>query len=200
MHNNIGNSSEGLNFLRVILALTQSLAFAALLVLTAKGWSAVRTGGLSRQEVRSMAGLCVFSAMGDLLYGSGIGQPGDDARPALAQAVLRLTLCSYAGGAAWRALGRARQVQTQLARQQQAQAGMAPVGPGAAAHRLRLVGIVKLLHGNIALCVSIAAYSVAGWLATARWPQWPLLPLLLNDVPILLLYAYIVACIRLDLL
>lgn len=131
--------------------------------------------------------------MGDLILAAGIGHPGADPRPVLVQAVFRTTLLVYGGICAWRALLHAHRLHTVL----KASTGSV----NTMMERVDRVGRqVSLLQGNVAALAALAVYEVAAWMAAVWWPEWRVLPVVCNEVPVACLYLYILACIRVDLL
>lgn len=163
------------------------MSFASLLLLTAKGWSAVRPHGLHKQEVRTATGLSVFCAMGDLILISALGHAHADPRAVLVQAVFRSTLLVYSGVAAWRAYSQAHQL-------------LVVLRGGEGERRERVGRQVRLLRGNVVMVAGMLAYEVGVWMAAVWWPGWRVLPVLVQEVPVIVLYVYILWCIRLDLL
>lgn len=171
-----------------------------MLLLTTKGWSAIRQAGLHKQEARTGTGLTAFCGMGDLIALAGLGERGADGRPVLVQAVFRGTLLVYGGQATWRAYWRVSRLhsvlQKQHLQQQQQSAAQSPPDP----RTDRVSRQLQLLTGNLVLLGFMMVYHVGAWMAAAWWPEWRLLSVILVDVPVMTLYVYILMCIKLDLL
>lgn len=183
-----------------MLCLGQSLSSTALLLLVGKGWSVVRTAGFTKQEVRTATGLCVFVAMGDLILAAGLGAKGDDARPVLVQAIFKSALLLYVGQATCEGLSKATTLLAALDRQKEAQAGMASSANNLQERRDRVAGVARLLSWNICGLALLLFYLLCGWMAAVKWPEWVLLPFVCNEIPVFLLYLYIIGCIKYDLL
>ena len=183
-----------------MLGLVQSIAFHACLLLTTKGWSALRKGGLRREEIRVMTGLCVFGGMGDLIVGAGLGTKGDDGRPVIVHAVFRLTVLGYAAVAVLSAWQKACKVSRSLTWTDANSQENLLASPMLNNQRSRVQSQVDLMQANACLLSVMLFTSVVSWAAAVKWPEWPLSPVLCNELPVVLLYLFIVGCIKADLL
>lgn len=185
-----------MTFTKVMLSLAQSLATNAMLLLTGKGWSAVRTAGLSKQEVRMMTGLCVYVAMGDLVVGS---SGGDGMSMAIVSFLFRGTLYFYLLAATVRALQVGQPALDRLKGQME-EHGDLVISGSLRVKKERLEGVVWLMQANLIGLVVLVFYSIASWLAAFKWPLWSLLPIILHEIPTTAIYIYIIICIKFDLL
>jgi hypothetical protein len=210
-------ANEGLEFLWIILTLAQSFAGSGTLLLTTSGYSTLSRQGPSKQQTRDVVGLAVFCGIGDLVVVGGGGGSGGSSgsgnsvgpslEGVLVQAVFRTTLLVFAGISASR-------IQRQVAMVRSAIEQVIITDPSTTltnsnnnhgnsnqTHLDTIRQQCTLMAFNVALIASLQVYLVVAWVGAVWWPvARRLLPVTCIQVPIMLLYSYIVVMIRRDLL